>query len=244
MGGWYDPISPTQPEASMSLDSEGTRMADAATIIAGWKRRLLAMAQHPAYVLRDTPADVIARHNKRITSFVGFSESDIAAAEGRLGVTFPLVFRQYLLEMGQSPGELFRGSELAGPATFAQFRADAMEMLAEDDPSLTLPREAVVFLSHQGYSFLYLLARSGFDSPAMQWGETQPKPVEVAAGFAALVDAELDLMERNHQTMHRQGGYYRTMDAANGGSMVFPALNSGDRPLQQAQRNRPWWRFW
>ena len=79
----------------------------------------------------------------------------------RLGVRFPAVFREYLREMAKSPGDLFRGSHLAGITEFEQFRADALGLLAETDPALTLPPEAVVFLSHQGYTFLYLLAVGG-----------------------------------------------------------------------------------
>ena len=59
---------------------------------------------------------------------------------------------------------------------------------------LTLPREAVVLLFHQGYTFVYLLATGAFASPPMQWTE----PRQVAETFAEMVNAELRLMEREH----------------------------------------------
>jgi hypothetical protein len=157
---------------------------DAASIIDGWKRRLVALAENPEYVFRDTPRHLIEQHHQRLTEFVGYTEGEVAAAEARLGVRFPAVFREYLRTMAKSPGDLFRGSRLAGITEFEQFRADAMERLAETDPALSLPPEAVVFLSHQGYTFVYLNAGGGFDGPPMQWTETEREPRQVAAVFA------------------------------------------------------------
>ena len=42
------------------------------------------------------------------------------------------------------------------------------------------------------------------------------------------------------QDCRRQdGGYYRTLLHEGGSSMEFPALNSGERPLDQAQPRKP-----
>lgn len=204
---------------------------DATQIIAGWKRRLVALADTPEYVFRDTPQHLIEQHYRRLTTFVGYPETEIAAVEERMSVRFPAVFRQYLLEMAQSPGDLFKGSELAGLAEFEQFRADALELMAETDPALTLPPEAIVFLFHQGYTFEYLLADGGFDGPTMQWLEGERDARQTAATFADLVNAHLQLAERNNRAFRESGGYYKTLFPEGGGSMEFPALNSGERPL-------------
>jgi hypothetical protein len=206
---------------------------DAAEIIAGWKRRLIGLAETPNYVFRDTPDDLIEQHRQRLTTFAGYSEADVADAEARLGVRFPTVFREYLREMARSPGDLFCGSDLADITEFEQFRADALELLAETDPALTLPPDAVVFLFHQGYTFVYLLATGGFDAPPMQWVETEREPRQIAAGFADMVDAELQLMERNNATSREQGGYYLTLHANGRSTKSYPALVSGERPLDQ-----------
>ena len=152
---------------------------DAALIIAGWKRRLVAMADKPPYVYRNTPRHLMEEHYRRLTTFVGFSEPQVAAAEARLGVRFPMVFRRYLLEMAESPGALFCGSRLAGVESFELFRTDALELMSETEPTLALPPEAVVFLSLQGYAFVFLLAAGGFDSPPMQWTEGTREPRQV-----------------------------------------------------------------
>jgi hypothetical protein len=212
---------------------------DAATIIAGWKQRLIALADSPEYVFRDTPQHLIEEDYRRLTAFVGFPEAEVAAAEARLGVRFPTVFRQYLLEMAKSPGDLFRGSDLAGLNEFEQFRTDALALLADTDPALTLPPEGVVFLFHQGYIFVYLLAVGGFDAPPMQWRETEREPRQVALTFAEMVDAELQLMESNSRAFRERGGYYKTLHPEGGDSMEFPALNSGERPLDEAPPQEP-----
>jgi hypothetical protein len=212
---------------------------DTARIIAGWKQRLTALTENPDYVFRNTPRDLIEQEYRRLTNFVGYPESEVAATEARLGVQFPMVFRQYLLEMAKSPGDLFRGSDLAGIGEFEQFRSNALELLAETDAALTLAPEAVVFLFHQGYTFVYLLAVGGFDGPLMQWTETEREPRQAAATFADMVDAELRLMESNNRKFRQQGGYYKTLHRGGGSSMQFPALDSGERPLDQVAPDKP-----
>jgi SMI1 / KNR4 family (SUKH-1) len=217
---------------------------DAAAIVGGWKERLVGLAKNPGYVFRDTPQHLIEQHYRRLTTFVGFPESEVVQAEARLGVRFPSVFRQFLTEMGKSPGDLFRGSSLAGVTEFEQFRADALELLAETDPALTMPADAVVFLFHQGYQFVYLLAVGGFDGPAMLWTETAREPQPVAATFAAMVDTELQLMEINNRKSREQGGYYLTLHPGGGATQTHPALASGERPLDQVPAGKRWWQFW
>ncbi len=139
-------------------------------MIADWKRRLLALDAQ--------------------TRFAGYPASAIAAAEARLGVAFPPDFRSYLEEMGLEHGELLVGSDLAAPDQLESFREDALELLAETDPSLTLPPQAIVFLFHQGYQFAYLL-----DGKVWLWVEDELEPKQIHDSFDGFVSAELDLME-------------------------------------------------
>jgi len=204
---------------------------DADGIIAGWKRRLIALAENPPYVYDDTPQELIDRHVHRLTTFAGYSDAEIAAAETRLGVRFPVVFRTFLGEMAKSPGDLFRGHDLASLSQFEEFKTQALELLAETEDTLTLPRDAVVFLFSQGTWFGYLQADGGFDGPALRWNETERKPRLLAETFAQAVDEHLQAAERADAMLRAQGGYYLTIHPEGGSSMVFPALCWGHRPL-------------
>ncbi|WP_254508391.1 SMI1/KNR4 family protein [Anatilimnocola floriformis] len=179
--------------------------------IADWKKRLTALADNPGYVFVDTPPDLIARHYLRLTKFSGYTEWEVAAVEKKLDVEFPEMFRHYLLEMGKSPGDLFRGSDLAATSEFENFHAKANALLAETDPALKLPRDAVVWLFHHDCTFVYLHGVGGSDGPTMQWTETEREPREVAVTFAAMIDAELRLMEENNREWRARGGYYKTL---------------------------------
>ena len=205
---------------------------NAASIVAEWNRRLLALAHNSPDVFVDTPQHLIDEHQRQQTTFSGWTEREVANCEAELGVSFPLVFRQYLLEMGKSPGDLFKGSERAGIDEFDKFRSFAMRLLNRLDPQLRLPRDAVVFLTHQGYTFLYLIASDGFDGPVMQWMELEREPETIAPTFANLVDAELQLMEKVNQDAIESGGYYLTLHPNGGSTRWAPPINSGERPLQ------------
>jgi hypothetical protein len=205
---------------------------DAQSIVTGWKERLVAMADNPPYVFRDTPHALIEQHYRRLTTFAGYSEGELVGAEERLGVRFPAVFRAYLLGMGKSPGDLFRGSEFAGIADFERFRGNALALVARREPNLALPHDAVVFLFHQGYTFVYLRAAGGFDGPTFQYIARERELREVAPTFAHMVDAELRLMENNNRRFREQGCYYMMLYPEGGASTWH---GGRERPLDKVQ---------
>jgi len=161
----------------------------------------------------------------------------VSAAERRLGVRFPAVFRTYLREMAKSRGDLFRGSDLAGVADFEEFRAEAQELLP-----VPLPDDAIVFLIHQGYQFAFILAAGETDSPVFSYVEGEASPQEMMPSFAALLEAELKTIADANADARSIGGYYRTVHTDVIVSELRPALASGDRPLDR--RKRHWWQFW
>src|SRR5437763_826217 len=68
--------------------AEGASFMDASRLIGAWKQRLIAFAEHPEFVFRDTPRHVIEHHCRRLTPFAGYPEPQVAEAEARLGVRF------------------------------------------------------------------------------------------------------------------------------------------------------------
>jgi len=212
---------------------------DAQSIIEDWKRRLTKMANNPPYVFRDTPENLIKQYRRELTAFDGYTEREVANAEAELGVSFPTVFRTFLLELARRPGDLFGGSKLAEIEDFEEFRLFALKLMAQTERWLVLPREAVVFMTHQGYTFLYILGTGGFDGPVIQWVEGHREPRQVSDTFAKMVDSELRLMERNDESWRSQGGYYVTLGPdARIRTTVYPAYATGDRPLDNARKKQ------
>ena len=107
------------------------------------------------------------------------------------------------------------------------------KLMARTDRALTPPPDSVVLLFHQGYAFAYLRALGGFDQPVFQYTEGEREPREAASSFARFVEAELCLMEQNAAKLRDQGGYYLTVHRAGGTTESYPALDSGDRPLDR-----------
>ncbi len=111
--------------------------------------------------------------------------------------------------------------------------------MVETDSALSLPPDAVVFLFHQGYTFVYVSGTGGFDGPPMQWTEGKRETRQVASTFADMVDAELRLMEEVEQAQRASGGYYLTLRPDGSRTSVHPARSSRDGPF-----HKRWWKFW
>jgi hypothetical protein len=154
-------------------------------------------------------------------------------AESRLAVQFPQIFRAYLLEIAKAPGVLFQGSDVAEITEFEKYRADALALMAKTDPTLALPPQAIVFLIHQGYQFVYIIGVGGFDTPPMFWTEGSREPTQLASSFAEMVDVQLSQMEKNNASFREDGGYYLTLHPEGGATQSFPARSGGDRPLDR-----------
>lgn len=205
-------------------------------IVQSWERRLVALAQDPPYVYRDTSDELIRQHHRRLTTFVGYPEQEIAAEEARRGLRFPQVYRAYLARMGVARGDLFRGSKIARLHDFDALRQNAQEMLAEIGKTLVLADDHLVFMGHQGYLYYAFAADGGFDSAVLRWSDGGDLGRRIAPGFAELVEEELGLAEDVHAGEHETGGYYLTVYAEGGERQHHPALAGGDHPLPRRPR--------
>ncbi|MFI6173788.1 SMI1/KNR4 family protein [Nocardia sp. NPDC051052] len=204
----------------------------AEAIVEGWKSRLVALADTPEQVFVDTPQELVDQHRARLTTFEGCTGAELEAVEARICGRFPAVFRQYLLQIGEACGDLFRGSDHAGIRSFDRLRGDAREIVDDAGGAWMLPPDAAIVLTHQGYTFDYVRAIGEFDGPVMRWTDGKPdEDTQIAATFAEYVDTQLQLKEHNNRSVRERGGYYLTLNPRGGGRQVHPARNSGDRPL-------------
>ena len=203
----------------MSID---TRLAD-------WKRRLRAMADNLPYSYLDTPQNLIDREYARLTTFTGFTESEVADAERRMGLRFPSVFRGFLQQMAKSPGDLFCGMDLADLSELEEFNAYALELMSKNDPVLSLSPQAIVFLLVQGYQFMYFVPTGEPDTPVMFWEEGMPEPRQEAASFVQFVEDTLEALERNNRRSHNRE-HFVTLKPEGGWQMLSPA--AGETPAE------------
>ena len=213
-------------EPTPEIDPEARAIVDAI------RGRLIALVDDPPFRFKNTSRPDAEACLRRMKTFEGCTESEVAHAEKQLGVRFPAVFRAYLLLMGKARGQLLCGSAVARADTFAEFRSEADQLLRESSVNDPLPSNAVVFVVHQGYTFLYFLADPEFDTPIYQYIEGNPEAKQIWPGFANLLDADLNQAERVTRQIREQGGYYLTINGDDV-TQTYPALNKGDRPLDQ-----------
>ncbi len=210
-----------------------TDQEKADTIIAGICLRLEGLASNRSYRFVNTPRKDAEHFQQLQTSFVGYSDAEIVQAERRLGVVLPLLFRTYLIRMGKHHGDLFVGSDIPTLDRLEEIRDYAQGLMLKSNVSEPLPPNAVVFLLHQGYTFCYFLAEGGFDSPVWNYLEGEARPTQRFASYGDLLLDEVGLMEEVNEKRLEQGGGYLQLHPNGGTTESYPALNSGERPIDR-----------
>ena len=191
------------------------------------KERLVALVDNRAFVFRDTTVeDAEAYLNSRKT-FEGLEEEQVSLLEYELGVEFPILFRTFLREIGSSC--VFTGSD-CNPKDYVRFLEYTADLILESGVNLFLTDQSVVFLVHQGYTFLYFESTAVYDTAIFQYTEGESAPQQITPSFAELVDSELCLGEDLNRNWRERGGFYVTINA-DGYREDHPTVASGERPL-------------
>lgn len=211
-------------------DAPDGNRARAAGVVTRVRGRLLLLAASPPFRFVNTYRDEADDYLRRMAEFVGFDEDEVAAANRAMG-PFPLVYEEFLRQMGHARGALFAGSNVE-PRHLFRYRHEAEEMMSNCGVERFLDENSVVFMTHQGYSFCYFQSpsASAFDAPVFRYVACEDAPKQIAPGFAELLDAEVALMEENDRMARASGGYFI---AVSGGfeRRLYPALEEGRRPL-------------
>ncbi|MFP4346090.1 MAG: SMI1/KNR4 family protein [Anaerolineales bacterium] len=100
------------------------------------------------------------------------SEEEIAALESRLGFSLPVAYREFLAWMGRRAEGFMVGTDFYY-AELWDAREYAVELLRENDAPEALPKDAVIILLHQGYTFAFIRAGEGDDPPVYFYTESQ-----------------------------------------------------------------------
>lgn len=214
-----------------NIPEEERERARANKIINDIADRLWRLREERPFRFVETTREDAWAYLARRGGCMGMLGRDINALK-KLNTKFPRVFVAYLKRMGRERAELFIGSD-AEPYYMHEYKQQALEMLKAGGVKQFLGRHSVVFLFHQGYSFLYFEGgkASQFDSPVYQYIEGESEPKRIAAGFAELLDAEVSRMEENNRAERAAGGYFITVK---GGFVrrVYPAMEKGMLPLE------------
>ena len=202
----------------------------AEALIAEIERRIGRLAENRAFRFVGTDRGAAEEYLRDVTMFVGWLGEDVDDLEAELGVEFPTVFRVYVEWTAGGRGALFAGSA-AEPREMAEYRERAAELAASAGAGPFLGDRSVVFLLHQGYSFLYFEAAGGYDAPVFQYVQGEPAPKQVAAGFAELLEAQVRELEELNRLERESGGYLLTVYPGGFTRRVYPARGEGVSPL-------------
>lgn len=127
--------------------------------------------------------------NRLAHKLLGSTDEEIENLERALQVTLPLAYRLFLKRMGQDCGDFMLGSDFGGTEISAviALQESARKLLAESNLRPLKPTE-FVFLSHQGYQFLFFDAMSSEDPPVYYYLEGEASPRKVFDSFTAWLE--------------------------------------------------------
>jgi SMI1 / KNR4 family (SUKH-1) len=113
----------------------------------------------------------------------GCSDDEIKALEMQYDLQFPAIYRIFLTHMGHYARDFLVGTDWKYPR-LKDLRGYAESLIAESNTSYRLPKNAFVFVMHQGYSFLFFHATSD-DPPVWLYEECDEQPKLVSPSFSA-----------------------------------------------------------
>lgn len=98
--------------------------------------------------------------------FTGCSQAEIDTLMEPQGVTFlPETYCQFMMEMGKSAKQLFTRDSEHTCKYSGENKADAIEILTENNSSLQLPSDVFVFITYEVVGFAYFHTQPENDNP-------------------------------------------------------------------------------
>ncbi|GAA3930314.1 hypothetical protein GO495_07425 [Chitinophaga oryziterrae] len=97
------------------------------------------------------------------------SKVDIIEAEKYFNIELPLIYKEFLLVMGNGAGAFMRGSSVFLNELY-DLKDGAIEIMHDNNLGL-LPDNAFVFWLHQGYQMAYFLIDGPSSLPVYYFGE-------------------------------------------------------------------------
>lgn len=112
---------------------------------------------------------IINALNESYIRLVPLTEGEIRKLESHFKITFPAIYRKFLLTMGKSAGKFMLGSD-AFYDNLIDINEWALELIVENNLP-PLPEGAFVFWMHQGYQMAFFTEGEGDDPPVYYFSE-------------------------------------------------------------------------
>ncbi|QDU43509.1 SMI1/KNR4 family protein [Symmachiella dynata] len=109
----------------------------------------------------------------------GCSATEIEEVQADVGRPLPLAYREFLAKMGRGAGDFYVGTDIFYPTLLGITEA-AHELVAEDEAGIVLPKDAIAFMMHQGYQFMFVRTDEGDDPPVYYYMEISGEFVKKA----------------------------------------------------------------
>jgi hypothetical protein len=114
----------------------------------------------------------------------GCTKEEVEEIQAYAGVKLPAIYLDFLYTMGRGAGNFFKGSDMFYPSLLG-LRKAAEELLSEEGASFSLPKDAFVFLMHQGYQFLFFRTLGCSDDPPVyHYMEGEGAPRKISRSFS------------------------------------------------------------
>lgn len=140
---------------------------------------------------------LIALPESRGQDLEGASEEEIRQLEMYAGGRLPLVYKQFLRQLGRSAGELFRGSDYSVSQRFhLHLREHAEKLLMRSKAPFALATAAFVFLMSQGCQISFFYLDRGDDPSVYHYLEGDPVPRQLDATLSGYLLRCLEECER------------------------------------------------
>jgi hypothetical protein len=174
------------------------------------RKRFLQLIDDRPYVFLNTDKKIAQQYLDERRQFLGLSDDEILDLENQMKVKFPVIFRAYLNVMGVYHGMLFWGSE-SNPKDYYNYKLWSDRIISRSKIPSFLTSDSVVFLFHQGFSFLYFNSMPILDAPVFKYYENDKSAVKVASSFQQLVEDNIEAFEQENKAEREEGGYYITI---------------------------------
>ena len=140
----------------------------------------------PAEIVIGEPiAEFVSRYEALGLDGTPAAPDEVKTLERELGVVFPAAYTAFLLILGRDGGPDFEGSDCT-IRHVPNLRDWAGNLVGSQGSVFRLPKNAVVFIMHQGYSFHFFVADgSSEDPPVFAFVEGDAAPSLKAESFSA-----------------------------------------------------------